>query len=98
MRADLPGVERTQQRLHSGIDTGKFVWIDPSAGDAGLVAHHADSHALAPELVEGTPGARHWLDSPRVSEIGHIFDQGSIPIEEHGPQLAGRSMVFLANF
>jgi hypothetical protein len=85
MRADLPGVEGTEQRLHSGVDASKLIGIDQPARDTGLVAHYPDGDALAAQLVEGAPGSRHGLDSPWVSEIRHVFDQGSISIEEHGP-------------
>jgi hypothetical protein len=91
MRANLPGVEGTEQRLHSGIDPSKLIGIDQPAGDAGLVAHYPDCDALASELVKGTPGSRYWLDSPRVGEIGHVFDQGSVSVEEHGAGLPGGS-------
>ena len=47
MRADLPGVEGTEQRLHSGVDARKFIGIDQAAGDPGLVAHYPDRDALA---------------------------------------------------
>src|SRR5512133_108457 len=87
MRADLPGVEGTEQRLHSGVDASKLIGIDQPAGDTGLVAHYPDGDALAAQLVEGAPGSRHGLDSPWVSEIRHVFDQGSISIEEHGSGL-----------
>jgi hypothetical protein len=47
MWADLPRVEGTEQRLHSGVDARKFIGIDQAAGDPGLVAHYPDRDALA---------------------------------------------------
>ena len=47
MRADLPGVEGTEQRLHSGVDPSKLIGIDQPPGDAGLVAYYADRDAPA---------------------------------------------------
>jgi|SRR6188472_3003610 len=93
VRANLPSVEGAQQRLHSGIDPSKLIGIDQATGDARLVAHYPDSDALASQLVEGAPRSGQRLDSPWVGKIGHVFDQGSISIEEHGPRLAGRSLV-----
>src|SRR5215211_6591146 len=93
MRADLPGVEGTEQRIDAGIDLGKFLGIDQPARHAGLVTHDSDRNALTPELPERTPRTWHRTDTPRIGEIGHVFDQGSVPIEEDGLRLAGGSSV-----
>ena len=83
VRTDLPGVERTEQLFHARIDLRQFIGVDQAPGDPGLVTDHANGDTLTAQLIERTPSARHRPDPVRIGQIGHIFDQGAVPIEEH---------------
>ena len=74
------GPSSSSSRAHARVD---LLAGDEPAGDAGLVADHADLHAAGAQPVQRLLRAVHRPHPVGVAVVGEVVDQGAVAVEEH---------------
>lgn len=89
VRADLPGIERTEKFRHSGVHLRQLLRVEIAETKPGLVADHTNLEADGPQPVECPFRPRHRGYQGGIRVVGNIGNQRSVPIDQDRGETAG---------
>ncbi len=109
MGANVTGVQNDTVPLQGLLDPllhrNGLVLGYQAATDTRLVAHHDELETTLPKVPQCLCSSWQKANFIRIAEIAGVFDEGTVPVEEHGTpvvrpanRLPGRCLIHLYLF